>query len=131
MKIQMDYGRQGLELDAPETADVFLVSEMRPLEDEAAAIRTALRSPIGSSPLKDRLRPGVTVALVHTDITRATPNDRLLPVILAELEAGGIRREDITLINGLGTHRPQTEAELRAMLGDEVVDHYQIGRAHV
>lgn len=124
MKIQLDYGRQGLELDVPETADVFLVREMRPLEDEAAAIRTALRSPIGSSPLKDRLRPGMTVALVHTDITRATPNDRLLPVILAELEAGGIRREDITLINGLGTHRPQTEAELRAMLGDEVVDHY-------
>ncbi len=125
MKIQMDYGRQGLALDVPETADVFLVREMRPLEDEAAAIRTALRSPIGSSPMKDRLQPGMTVALVHTDITRATPNDRLLPVILAELEAGGIRREDITLINGLGTHRPQTEAELRAMLGNEVVDHYR------
>ncbi len=36
-----------------------------------------------------------------------------------------MRREDITLLNGLGTHRPQTEAELRAMLGDAVVDHYR------
>ena len=67
----------------------------------------------------------MTVAIVHTDITRATPNDRLLPVILAELEAGGIRREDITLINGLGTHRAQTEDELRAMLGDAIFKNYR------
>ncbi|NOZ72158.1 MAG: nickel-dependent lactate racemase, partial [Chloroflexi bacterium] len=68
---------------------------------------------------------GDTVVIVHTDITRATPNDRILPVILAELEAAGIVREDITLLNGLGTHRPQTEAELRSMLGDFIVDNYR------
>lgn len=125
MIVQMDYGRQGLNLDVPETADVFLVREMATLADEASAIRDALRHPIGSPSLGTRLRPGMTVAVVHTDITRATPNDRLLPVILAELEAGGIRREDIVLINGLGTHRPQTEDELRTMLGDAVVDNYR------
>jgi nickel-dependent lactate racemase len=65
------------------------------------------------------------VVIVHTDITRATPNERILPVLLAELEQAGARREDITLLNGLGTHRKQTEAELRAMLGDAVVDGYR------
>ena len=125
MKIKMDYGRHGLELDVPQDADIFLVREVRPLPDEAAAILGALRSPIGAAPLREKLKPGMTVAVVHTDITRATPNDRLLPVILAELESGGICREDITLINGLGTHRPQTESELRAMLGDAVVDNYR------
>jgi nickel-dependent lactate racemase len=63
--------------------------------------------------------------VAHSDITRATPNDRLLPLLLAELEAAGIRRGDITLINALGTHRKQTPVELRAMLGDFVVDHYR------
>lgn len=125
MNIRMDYGRQGLNLETPETADVFLVREVAPLADEVVAIRDALRHPIGSQPLSARLRPGMTVAVVHTDITRATPNNRLLPVILAELEAGGVRREDIALINGLGTHRPQTEEELRAMLGDEVFENYR------
>ncbi len=125
MKIRMDYGRQGLNLDAPETADVFLVREIAPITDEVAAIRDALRHPIGTRSLSTRLRQGMRVAVIHTDITRATPNDRLLPVILAELEAGGIRREDITLINGLGTHRPQTEDEVRAMLGDEVFENYR------
>lgn len=125
MKIRMDYGREGLDLIVPADADVYLVREVPTLADETAAIREALQHPIGAAPLADSLRPGMTVAVVHTDITRATPNARLLPVILAELETGGIRGEDITLLNGLGTHRPQTEVELRMMLGDGIVDRYR------
>ena len=41
-----------------------------------------------------------------------------------ELNLGG-NRQDITLINALGTHRQQTEAELRMMLGDSIVDNYR------
>jgi nickel-dependent lactate racemase len=63
--------------------------------------------------------------VAHTDITRATPNALILPVLLAELEAAGARREDITLLNGLGTHRPQTEAELCAMLSEKLVRDYR------
>jgi nickel-dependent lactate racemase len=62
--------------------------------------------------------------VVHSDITRATPNNRILPVLLAELETCGVERSDITLLNGLGTHRKQTELELRLLLGDFVVDNY-------
>lgn len=125
MNLKMDYGRHGLNLTLPDSADIFLARDPAPLADEAAAIRDALRNPIGSAPLWERLRPGMRVVIVHTDITRATPNDRLLPVILRELKAGGIRREDITLLNALGTHRPQTDAELRRMLGPEIVDRYR------
>src|SRR5690349_6842947 len=110
----LTYGRGTLPIDVPADAEIF---EMRPipgLADEAAAIRAALRAPIGAPPLAQWVKPGQSVAIVHSDITRATPNDRLLPVLLEELEAAGIRRADITLINGLGTHRPQTDAELRA-----------------
>ena len=40
---------------------------------------------------------------------------------IAYLERHGVRREQITLLNQLGTHRPNTEAELVRMLGAEVV----------
>jgi nickel-dependent lactate racemase len=63
--------------------------------------------------------------VVHTDITRATPNERILPVLLDELETAGVRGADISLLNGLGTHRRQTEAELRAMLGAAIVENYR------
>jgi nickel-dependent lactate racemase len=115
----------GLTVTVPDTAEVLETRFVPGLSDEAAAIRGALRQPIGSPPLVELVRPGDRVVVVHTDITRATPNERILPVLLAELETAGIPREDITLLNGLGTHRRQTEAELRGMLGDPVVENYR------
>lgn len=125
MQIKLAYGRHGLEVNLPDSTDVIEPEFVPGLPDESAALREALRQPIESPPLADLVKPGDTAVIVHTDITRATPNDRIIPVILEELESAGIRREDITLLNGLGTHRFQTEAELREMLGDQVVDHYR------
>ena len=125
MKIELAYGRNGLPVELPDTTEVITSRFTPGLPDEAEAIRNALRNPIGSAALASKVKAGDKVVISHSDITRATPNERILPVLLAELEAAGIRREDITLLNALGTHRPQTEPELRAMLGDFVVDHYR------
>jgi nickel-dependent lactate racemase len=125
MEMKLAYGRTGLTVDLPEGADVIEAAPVPGLADEAAAIREALRRPIEAEPLAASVKPGDTVVIVHSDITRATPNDRILPVLVAELESAGVHRQDITLMNALGTHRPQTEAELRAMLGDEIVATYR------
>ena len=125
MKVKLAYGRDGLEIRVPDAAEVLETRFVPGLPDEAAAIRAALRKPIGSPPLAELVKPGDRVVVVHTDITRATPNERILPVLLAEIESAGVARGDITLLNGLGTHRRQTEAELRAMLGEWVVDNYR------
>lgn len=124
MRVNLAYGRHGLEVDLPKRAEVIRPRFVPGLEDEAGALRRALRAPIESPPLRDLVSPGDTVVVVHTDITRATPNDRILPVLLNELESAGVARENITLLNGLGTHRPQTEAELRALLGEGVYASY-------
>ncbi len=125
MQINLAYGQTGLTVNLPEMTDVIEAAPVPGLADEAAAIREALRRPIESEPLATRIKPGDSVVIVHSDITRATPNDRILPVLLAELESAGVNRRDITLLNALGTHRPQTKAELRAMLGDHIVDNYR------
>lgn len=125
MQVNLAYGRKGLTIEVPETADILETLFVPGLPDETGAIQDALRNPIGSAPLRELVRPGDRVIVVHTDITRATPNGRILPVLLAELEAAGIEQRDITLLNGLGTHRRQSEAELRAMLGDDLVDNYR------
>jgi nickel-dependent lactate racemase len=125
MHIKLAYGRNGLTVTLPDTADVLAPRFMFGLPDEFDALREALRNPIGTAPLVTLVKPGDRVVVVHTDITRATPNDRILPVLLDELETAGIVREDIILLNGLGTHRPQTEAELRAMLGDRIFENYR------
>jgi nickel-dependent lactate racemase len=70
------------------------------------------------------VQPGDRVAIVFSDITRPMPNDRVLPVLLAELEH--VPAADITLINALGTHRANSDDELRTMLGPEVWGRYRV-----
>jgi nickel-dependent lactate racemase len=125
MKVQLAYGRSGLAVELPEQTQVIQPRFMPGITDEALTLREALRAPIAAPPLQALARPSQRAVIVHTDITRATPNERLLPVILQELHAAGIEAEDITLLNGLGTHRRQTQAELRQMLGVAIADGYR------
>lgn len=125
MRVQLAYGESGLDVELPDGTDVVRAPRQPGVPNEPAALRQSLRRPIGSPPLADLVAPGQTVVIVHSDITRPTPNDRIMPVLLQELEQAGIARRDITLLNALGTHRPQTDAELRRMLGNDVVENYR------
>ena len=128
MQVQLAYGRTGLGVELPDDAPVTVI-EPQPapgLADEQAAISEALRAPLGTQPLAELVTASDTVAVVFSDITRPMPNDRVLPPLLDELARAGVADDRIVLINGLGTHRAQTEAELRGMLGDAVVDRYRI-----
>ena len=125
MRVKLAYGREGLWVDLPDR-NVTVVDPrfVEGLPDEEAAIIQALRRPLGTRPLREMVKPEDTVAIVFSDITRPTPNDRLLPPLLAEL--CHVPREQIVLINATGMHRLNTEEELRGMLGDGVVDGYRI-----
>jgi nickel-dependent lactate racemase len=94
------------------------------LKDERAAVFAALQSPISSKPLREWIRSGDRVCILFTDITRATPNDRLIPWLLDYLS--DIPDDKITLVNQLGTHRPNTLAELEQMLTPGVVRNYRV-----
>jgi nickel-dependent lactate racemase len=94
------------------------------LPDERAAVLTALRAPLGAASLRESVRPSDRVCLVFTDSTRATPNDRLIPWVLEEL--AHVPPDRFTLLNSTGTHRPNTRAELEAMLTPAVVAGYRV-----
>ena len=85
--------------------------------DPRAAAEAAAADPHGPR-LGRRVDPDDTVAVVVTDVTRATPDDALLEVLLAELEAAGVVREQVSVVLGLGLHRPMDEAEIERALGD-------------
>jgi nickel-dependent lactate racemase len=127
MRVKLAYGREGLWVDLPDENVTVLEPRFATglsREEEPGAILQALRQPLQSRPLRERVTAEDTVAIIFSDLTRPTPNDRLLPPLLAEL--GHVPRDRITLINALGMHRPNTEAELRGMLGAEIVDGYHI-----
>jgi nickel-dependent lactate racemase len=128
MQIELAYGRLGLPVNLPDNAPVSVIEPhfVPGLTDERASIIQALRSPTGTEPLRDVAGANDSVAIVFSDLTRPMPNDRVLPPLLQELALAGVSDAQIVLINALGTHRPQTDEELRGMLGDQIVDRYRI-----
>ena len=125
MHVRIAYGEKGLDLDLPPGTDIIQSTHCQGIPDEAEAVLQALRAPIQSLPLAEHVDGTSRVLIVHTDITRATPNERILPVLLAELAVAGVPRDQITLINALGTHRPQTKPEMIRLLSSEVYGSYR------
>lgn len=123
-KVRLAYGKTGLEIEVPETAIVIEPRHLPALADEQAAVLSAMRDPQGTPPLKSMVGSADSVAIVISDITRPTPNHKLIPWILEELSH--VPRDNFVIINGLGTHRANTEAELIGMLGRDIVDSVRI-----
>jgi len=127
MKVALAYGDGYLEIDLPgEQTTVISPIEQAGLRDEEESFRGALEAPIGTGPLRDRVSHGERICIVFTDITRATPNERIIPWLLDYLRGCGVRREQVTLLNALGTHRPNTPEELAKMLTPEVTRDYRV-----
>lgn len=124
MKTKLLYGKEGLQLTLPD--DVFLVepNNLPGIDHDKEAVIDALRNPIGIGPLKDIVKSTDTVAIVISDITRPTPNHKLVPWLIEEL--GHVPHENFVIINGTGTHRDQTREEFVQMLGEWVVDNIRI-----
>jgi len=126
MKIRLAYGREGLEVGLPDDAEVTVLEPAYTpaLPDQAGAVREALAGPTGLPAVSQWVKPDDTVGIAFSDITRPTPNRLILPILLEELSHVPDGR--ITLFNGTGTHRPNTEEELREMLGPEIFSRYRI-----
>jgi nickel-dependent lactate racemase len=124
--IRLAYGKTDLLVTFPDDWDITIIEpEYIPgISHPDRALREALQAPCSSPALHDLVHPGDRVGIVFSDITRPTPNHLLLPAVLAEL--AHIPESDITLFNALGTHRPNSEIELRKMLGDELISRYRI-----
>jgi nickel-dependent lactate racemase len=121
MEVWLAYGEEGLRVDLPdERTTVVQPVHASPAPDPAAALRTAMREPVAGPPLRDIARPGQTVAISMCDGTRPQPRHLMIPAVLEELD-GIVRLEDVTILVATGTHRGNTEEELRRMLGDEVM----------
>ena len=112
------------------TGTVVASRAVEPVPDVQQAVREALRDPIGSPPLRELAARGdpaaLKVCIVFTDITRSSPDEVLVPSLLQELENAGVPDRNITLLCGIGMHRPSTEEEKRIKLGPDVLARYRV-----
>lgn len=122
------YGAGYVNLHFPETWDVT-VAPMQGYEakpSESAQVKAALRNPIGAKSL-DRLSRGRREAvIVVDDMTRPTRTYELLPLVLEELRRGGITREHVRIVVGLGAHGACDRMDFAKKLGEKVVQEYPV-----
>jgi len=130
MRIELPCGKDVIPLELPEGTVVYESRYPPPVADAGAAVLKAIRQPIGAPPLRRALegRRDGKVVVVVSDATRPIPYPAFLPALLAEVQAAGVRPEEIILLVATGMHRPSTAAERREAYGEaagrhRVVDH--------
>lgn len=119
---QLAYGKNHLTFGLPDNIKTLTIeaNKTEPIKDIQTELKKALKNPIQSRPLIEIVKPGETVAILVSDITRLSfRTDGYLPVILDELNQAGVKDSDITIIITTGTHRPQTPEEDVLTVGNE------------
>ncbi len=120
MKLSFGFGTATQEVEVPEKnlMGVLHANEVKTDLVGEEEVKRALREPIGSPRLRDIVKPGEKIAIVTSDVTRPMPTWKVMPALLDELYAAGVKREDVTLVFALGSHRRQTAEEMAHLAGE-------------
>jgi nickel-dependent lactate racemase len=128
MRVEFDVDGRTIaaNLDIPD--DRIVIAQSRDPPPPAAwedIVLDALANPIGAPRLRDHDLAGRKVVVITDDWGRPTPAWRVLPAILADVEAAGAARDDITIITGSGVHLPMSDEDVIRKVGQEVFDSYR------
>ena len=125
MRLRLDYGTDGLEVDFPDERITVIEPMARPaVTDPRATLLEAIRAPLERAPLRNVVRAGQKVAISVCDITRAQPRVEMLQALFEEMPQ--VRPEDVTILIATGTHRGNTDQELERMLGRHILGRYRV-----
>ena len=125
----MKYGKEEVDMQINESNFLGAIQSkgMTERKSENEIILHALENPIGSQKLRVLVKPGETVCIVISDVTRAwQKTDAYLPYIIEELNEAGIKDEDITFLCATGSHRRQNEEEHNVLLGEKLTNRFKV-----
>jgi lactate racemase len=111
------YGDPRLELVFPADWRVEVHEPDLPPPMDDRQLLAALRDPVGAPPLTSIATGKRRVVIVIDDLTRPTPTESVLPLLLDELMSAGVERENVTILVGTGTHGPAPEEALKRKVG--------------
>lgn len=117
-----------LAIDGAVRTDVLREKQFPPIADVPAALKEAFEHPIGASPLTELIDPEDEVTIIISDVTRAWMHQDLITELTIRYlhEKIGLPFEQIVVLIALGTHRPQTAAEMVRIASQYAVDHVRL-----
>ncbi len=111
------YGDDTVDLPFPAGWQVTVHTPDLPRPLELHEIVSAVRAPVGAEPLTAIAHGARNVVIVVDDLTRPTPVEPILGVLLDELDAAGVARAQVTVLVATGTHGPASPEGLRRKVG--------------
>ena len=131
MNLNFEYGHGFMKAELPDNTDIFIpgetVADPPHIPEELLVEKTlySIRNPIGMEPISKQVKAGSKVTIIFPDRVKGgeqpTSHRKIsIKLILQELYAAGVKKEDILLICSNGLHRKNTEKEIRGVLGDEL-----------
>lgn len=120
------FGDEDLTLNFPEGWEVTMLGPKDAPALSEAEIAAAFEQPIGSAPLRELAYNKRSAAIVVDDLSRPTPAAQMLPHVLRELAAAGVRKQDTHIVVGGGSHRPVTQEEMAKKVGADVLAEYDV-----
>ncbi len=125
MRLRLDYGTDGLEVELPDERTTVIEPAYPPgVSDPEATLRRAIDEPLGSPKLAELVKEGSRIAISVCDGTRAQPREGMLRALFEAMP--GVRAEQVVILVATGTHRANTRQELERMLGSEIVGRYRV-----
>lgn len=128
MEIEIPHGRELLSLQLPDE-QVVGVCNPRPMPAAAEPddrLRESIAAGFQERGLSLRAGPTASACIAITDRTRSTPNRRILPILLDQLNALGVPDGHITVISGGGMHAPDDAQQLAANVGEQVLNRVEV-----
>ena len=121
MKLELGFGSGTQAVDIPDEnlLEVLTPNKMTFTSTGEDEVRRALNDPIGTKRLRDIVRPHEKIAIITSDVTRPMPTYKVMPALIRELDAAGVADADVVIVFGLGSHRRQTEDEMKRLVGEE------------
>lgn len=130
MQEQIVFGAETRPVTLPDnviTAPPGLSTTLTATDNIPGAIREALQNPLGRSPLHQLVVPGSRVTIAFDDPTVpcfAPVWEPAIKLVIGELEKGGVKRSNITLVSAGGIHRKFTRFELAKIIGEDLVKEF-------
>jgi len=122
------YDNTELEIEFPPSWDVsvcYMKGHRRRALGEKG-FREAFAKPIGTKPIRQLARGKKEVAILFDDMSRPTRVAEVVPYVLEELKAAGVKDESIRFIAAVGAHGALTRLDFVKKLGEEVLSRFPV-----
>jgi len=124
VKVQIPYAKNMVELEVPESqvVGVRVPRSMPPASDPDALLRQSIESAMEERGLAAKAGPAARACIAITDRTRSTPNKRIVPMLIDQLNTCGVPDQNITVISSGGMHAPDSREDILRTVGQAVLD---------